>query len=657
MNLKLKVLVASLLTVSLVGCGGGGGGSSNVKYDNSGSDPIHPSGPDYDGSPHTPPVETQANKILIQSSIWTNNGYTGSGIKVAVLDTGIEDTSNLNFNLGVMENQVYEMDGFEFKKSADTYTHDPGTDHGLSMSNIIGSKYYGIAPDVEILQGVISFGGGYSTSHSQILGASWAVDNGANIINVSFSHVPLLTPSAEDSSIMAGQLRDAYNNIKSNGAVIVHSSGNDGIEMGNPMVSGDYKDIILTSPENIIYVGAVEEDKTLSNYSNTPGSSVDYQKRFIVSAGRNRIDNGYISVGTSGAAATVSGALALMSERWSTTPVTSLANILLDTADKDVPGYDPSTHGVGLMDLNAAYTPTGFTAMVVDGKTLPVSAAMATVPAGFSDISFKSAVVDSVGRDFETDFKVSAREYKSKFKYQFEGMVASNNQRQVETKNGIVTFEQKGSMAGKYLDSFSSNLFSDNQSLDGIYYQGAGFGLGFKSNMSRKFDSATPVNSSLGYALAVDSQWVSLDYYSGREEGSLNQFYGNNLRDAYGAKVSLKPLSFMRLGVEYHNENSEGRAIFNKLDSNKKSGFIEFIAESNGLSLGLMGSYEASTSSLQGLIPVSVGDGTLRDERMSFDMSQDNFVVGLSASYKSLALAARSDKFNKTAVLVWKGSF
>ena len=79
--------------------------------------------------------------------------------------------------------------------------------------------------------------------------------------------------------------------------------------------------------------------------------------------------------GTSMAAPVVSAALALLRQNWPHLDGNQLASILLETADKSIPGYQEHIHWQGLLDMERATQPVGET-----GFPLGASVSEARVP-------------------------------------------------------------------------------------------------------------------------------------------------------------------------------------------------------------------------------------------------------------------------------------
>ena len=113
--------------------------------------------------------------------------------------------------------------------------------------------------------------------------------------------------------------------------------------------------------------------------------------------------------GTSMAAPVVSAALALLRQNRPHLDGNQLASILLETADKSIPGYQEHIHGQGLLDMDRATQPVGET-----GFPLGASVSEARVPmAGGGAMAGISAtagaalsgfmLLDGYERDFYVD--------------------------------------------------------------------------------------------------------------------------------------------------------------------------------------------------------------------------------------------------------------
>ena len=212
---------------------------------------------------------TSDNKIEIietELSKYLNSLEAQKEVKVAILDTGISKDHNFQnevINTGINlsdENDIYDNNG-----------------HGTEMAEIISSN----CSIAKIIPIKIADKEGESTVLKTYMGIKAAMENGADIINISMN-----TYKTTTSQI----LTDIINEATEKGIIVVTSSGNNKI---------DTKYITPSNIESAIVVGAIKEDNTIAKYSNY-GETVDY-----TSYGKHNDKEG-----TSYAAANVTGIIA-----------------------------------------------------------------------------------------------------------------------------------------------------------------------------------------------------------------------------------------------------------------------------------------------------------------------------------------------------------
>ncbi|WP_112246317.1 S8 family serine peptidase [Kribbella monticola] len=137
------------------------------------------------------------------------SGLTGKGVKVAVLDSGIDATHP-------------DLAGKVI--AAQNFTQDPAGDqvgHGTHVASTIagsgaasGGRYRGVAPDAELLDGKVC---AFTCFDSDVLaGMEWAVAQGADVVNLSLGGTD--TPEIDP-------LEEAVNRLSSQ-ALFVVASGN-----------------------------------------------------------------------------------------------------------------------------------------------------------------------------------------------------------------------------------------------------------------------------------------------------------------------------------------------------------------------------------------------------------------------------------------------
>lgn len=164
-----------------------------------------------------------------------------SDIVVAVLDTGIDkDHEDLSGQV------IGEVNFTESSTADDIYGH------GTHIAGIIAAKnndigILGIAPGVKLLNVKVADDRGRCNASDLAKGIIWAVDNGADIINIS---IEIKDPSPD--------LEEPIEYAWSHGVLIIAAAGNNG---GQYPVYPAYYD-------NCIAVAAIKEDNSLAPLSN-----------------------------------------------------------------------------------------------------------------------------------------------------------------------------------------------------------------------------------------------------------------------------------------------------------------------------------------------------------------------------------------------------
>ena len=203
---------------------------------------------EYNAAPvETEPLMTESGPFIGSTQIWNDLGITGEGIKVGVVDTGID-----YFHPDLKD--VY-VGGYDFvNNDADPYETTPGerpetmpevnnsgntywTSHGTHVSGTIAAQgvqttgVMGVAPGVELYAYKVLGPYGSGTSEWVIAGIEQAVTDGMDVINLS------LGASLNDPDYPTSR---ALNNAMLAGTVAVTSAGNSGPErwtMGSPGTS------------------------------------------------------------------------------------------------------------------------------------------------------------------------------------------------------------------------------------------------------------------------------------------------------------------------------------------------------------------------------------------------------------------------------------
>ncbi|MGV9883741.1 type VII secretion-associated serine protease mycosin [Streptomyces sp. NPDC003006] len=276
----------------------------------------------------------------------------GSGITVAVLDTGIDDQHP---DLAGNVLQGKDMVGFGARRG-----DRPWARHGTAMAGIIaghghgegrGDGVLGIAPEAKILPIRVILEDGdparkkarNTRGNALAEGIRWAADHGADVINLSLGDDSKSAhpEPAEDAAVQYALKK---------GVAVVASAGNGGER-------GDHISYPAAYP-GVIAATAVDENGARASFSTRRWyATVAAPGDDIVIADPDR--KYYEGWGTSAASAFVSGAVALIRAAHPGLTPAQIKQLLEDTARAAPPGGRDDSRGFGQIDPAAALTRAG----------------------------------------------------------------------------------------------------------------------------------------------------------------------------------------------------------------------------------------------------------------------------------------------------------
>ncbi|MEV6369799.1 S8 family serine peptidase [Micromonospora musae] len=274
-------------------------------------------------------------------------GYTGAGVRVAVLDTGV-DTDHPDLAGRVAE--------------ARNFTEDPApgdlVGHGTHVASIIagsgaasGGRYRGVAPEATLLSGKVCETD-FCTDSAILAGMHWAaVEQQADVVNMSLTGPD--TPENDPLEEAVTQLTEET------GTLFVVSAGNDGgyAPVGSPGTA-----------DAALAVGAVDREDELADFSSrgprvgdeaikpditAPGVEIVAARAADGQIG-DPVGESYVSIsGTSMAAPHVAGAVALLADQHGDWTAGQLKATLMASA-KPHPQRSAYEQGAGRVDVARA---------------------------------------------------------------------------------------------------------------------------------------------------------------------------------------------------------------------------------------------------------------------------------------------------------------
>lgn len=275
-------------------------------------------------------------------------GYDGTGVKVAILDTGIDETHpDL---AGKIDQARSFVDGV-------TSPHD-GHGHGTHVASIItgsgaasGGKYKGVAPGVTLEIGKVLDDSGSGSDSWVLAGMQWAVTTGAKVVSMSLGAGP--TDGTDPLSQAVDDL------TAQTGVLFVIAAGNSG-QFGSGTVSTPgTADAALT-------VAATDKADQLASFSSRGPRLDSALKPDIAAPGVNivaaraagtnlgtPVGDFYTTLsGTSMATPHVSGAAAILAQEHPDWKAAQLKAALMSTSKDD--GYTVYEQGAGRLDVARA---------------------------------------------------------------------------------------------------------------------------------------------------------------------------------------------------------------------------------------------------------------------------------------------------------------
>ena len=273
---------------------------------------------------------TDYPEVVGADVVW-EQGFIGSDVTVAVLDTGLGDIPGLIKGVKNKSSRVVAWKDFvdNNKKPVDP------NGHGSHVAGIIANsqkdddgEWNGIAPGVNLVGVRVLNAEGYGTYEKVILGLQWVIKNKARY-NIQIVNLSLVAPV--ESPYWADPLNQAVTQAWANGLTVIVAAGNDGPGAMSVTVPGNNPYVITVGAFTDNFTPDNWDDDYIPSFSGAGPTLDGFVKPDLVAPGAhmvsvipqgsllasqypaNQLVGSYFKLaGTSQATATVSGIAALV---------------------------------------------------------------------------------------------------------------------------------------------------------------------------------------------------------------------------------------------------------------------------------------------------------------------------------------------------------
>jgi serine protease AprX len=323
--------------------------------------------------------------IVGADKLWAK-GWTGKGVDVAVIDTGVAPVK------GLTSGNVVNGPDLSFDSQRADLRHKDGFGHGTHMASIIAGRdtagsvasyatpgtFTGLAPDARVVSVRVGASDGMADVSQVIAAIGWVAENrNRNGLNIRVLNLSFGTDGTQDWRL--DPLAYAAEAAWRRGVLVVVAAGNDGTtktELANPAMDPNLLAVGASDPQGTV----TTSDDVLPAFSNRgtarryvdvvapgvrvlglrdPNGLVD--QTYPASRVGNRLTRGS---GTSQATAVVSGAAALLIGAYPSLTPNQVKNALVATA-KVSPVGTPKRMGAGIVNV------AGAAALVAAGGASP----------------------------------------------------------------------------------------------------------------------------------------------------------------------------------------------------------------------------------------------------------------------------------------------
>jgi serine protease AprX len=265
----------------------------------------------------------------IRADVAHGQGYTGKGVGVALIDTGVVPV------LGLTSGNIANGPDLSLESQVPSLLRKDGFGHGTHLAGIIagrdtttGTGFRGVAPDVKLTSLKVGMSNGAVDITQVIAAVDWVVEHRNDDPNNPIKVLNLSYGTNSTQSFLSDPLSAAVGNAVKAGLTVVVAAGNTGSKITNPatnnlpVIVGSTDSLGTTNPADdvnsdfsaadgrLISVDVVAPGRSIVSLR-SPGSFADTY--FPAARVGDRFFKGS---GTSQSAAVVSGALALYLQKY-----------------------------------------------------------------------------------------------------------------------------------------------------------------------------------------------------------------------------------------------------------------------------------------------------------------------------------------------------
>jgi hypothetical protein len=387
----------------------------------------------------------------------------------------------------------------------------------------------------------------------------------------------------------------------------------------------------------------------INTVNNTCNDTHRLSEFYILAPGTNVTgaitDDRYISgSGTSFAAPHVTGAFGVLNQMWPYMKGDKLVQLVMNTADKNLPGYDVNIHGQGLLDLNEATKPQGAVGIVTTGRvdhpTINLNntyySTGTALPSSLANL--KIMVLDDYDRNYYMDMG-SSFVVKDKRKF-------SDVQMLVENKD---TFLPHNQMYGSFAQGGQYDL-AKNYNFG--FYTGENGSGDYSVNVGKDFylNNKFKLKTSLSHMSEQDT-WLGNSSDGVLAVGDNNDTTSANIGVAYQLGNNVLTLDYSRGKTDVNTTDNSLIKSFSDVETESYRLAYEIHKDTHttfGWSFSLPSHVTSGSMDLEVAESVNL-DGTINYTNINSDLSQGTKEKNIGFFYSKAGADELDASFNFTA--------